>query len=73
MQDRKAVFLCNLKPAKMRGILSEGMIMCASTPEKVEIIEIPSAAEKGDSIVVHGFSGRFIVLQNRNTFSASSI
>ena len=35
MQDRIAIFMCNLKPAKMRGISSEGMLMCASTPEKV--------------------------------------
>lgn len=35
MQDRVAIFMCNLKPAKMRGITSEGMLMCASTPEKV--------------------------------------
>jgi len=35
MQDRIAIFMCNLKPAKMRGVLSEGMLMCASTPEKV--------------------------------------
>lgn len=36
MQDRIAIFMCNLKPAKMRGVLSEGMLMCASTPEKVK-------------------------------------
>lgn len=36
MQDRIAIFMCNLKPAKMRGITSEGMLMCASTPEKVQ-------------------------------------
>lgn len=35
MQNRIAIFMCNLKPAKMRGVLSEGMLMCASTPEKV--------------------------------------
>ena len=35
MQNRLAIFMCNLKPAKMRGITSEGMLMCASTPEKV--------------------------------------
>merc|ERR1719297_643162 len=44
MQNRKAILLCNLKPAKMRGILSEAMVMCACTPEKVEIpsLEIQS-------------------------------
>ena len=34
MQNRNVILLCNLKPAKMRGILSEAMVMCASTPEK---------------------------------------
>ena len=41
MENRTAVFMCNLKPAKMRGVLSEGMIMCASSPEKVEILQVP--------------------------------
>ena len=35
MQNRKAILMCNLKPSKMRGILSEAMVMCASTPDKV--------------------------------------
>lgn len=57
MQDRLAIFLTNLKPAKMRGILSEGMIMCASTPEKVEIIEPPPGAEIGDVVSVESYPG----------------
>lgn len=28
--DRLGVFMCNLKPVKMRGIESKGMLMCAS-------------------------------------------
>jgi tRNA-binding EMAP/Myf-like protein len=35
MQNRDAIILCNLKPSKMRDIMSEAMVMCASTPEKV--------------------------------------
>ncbi len=35
MQNRRAIIMCNLKPSKMRGIMSEAMVMCASTPEKV--------------------------------------
>ena len=35
MQNRRAILMCNLKPSKMRGIMSEAMVMCASTPEKV--------------------------------------
>jgi tyrosyl-tRNA synthetase len=30
LQDRLGVFLCNLKPVKMRGIESCAMLMCAS-------------------------------------------
>lgn len=30
MKDRLVVVLCNLKPAKMRGIESAGMVLCAS-------------------------------------------
>lgn len=57
MQDRIAIFMVNLKPAKMRGVLSEAMIMCGSTPEKVEIIVPPEGVQKGDCISVEGFSG----------------
>ena len=30
LQGRLGVFLCNLKPVKMRGIESTAMLMCAS-------------------------------------------
>jgi tRNA-binding EMAP/Myf-like protein len=30
MQDLMVVVLCNLKPAKMRGVESNGMVLCAS-------------------------------------------
>lgn len=47
MQDRLIVVFCNLKPAKMRGILSEGMVLCASTPEKVELMIPPPGVVQG--------------------------
>ncbi|XP_035794617.1 aminoacyl tRNA synthase complex-interacting multifunctional protein 1-like [Anopheles albimanus] len=55
MQNRMVVALCNLKPAKMRGILSEAMVMCASTPEKVEILAPPEGSVPGDLVHVEGF------------------
>lgn len=55
MQNRLVVILCNLKPAKMRGVLSEGMVMCASTPDKVEVLRPPPSAEPGDVIRVPGY------------------
>ena len=57
MQDCVAVFMCNLKPAKMRGILSEAMIMCASTPEKVEILIPPTNSQIGDRVTVAEYPG----------------
>lgn len=57
MQNRMALLLCNLKPAKMRGILSEAMVMCASTPEKVEILLPPPNAKIGDRVEVAGYPG----------------
>ncbi|KAJ7327069.1 hypothetical protein JRQ81_016828 [Phrynocephalus forsythii] len=57
MQKRVAVFLCNLKPVKMRGVVSQAMLMCASTPEKVEILIPPSGAVPGDRITFEGITG----------------
>ena len=45
----------------MRGILSEAMVMCASTPEKVEILAPPSDAVPGDAVIVPGFEGIFAI------------
>lgn len=55
MQNRLIVVFCNLKPAKMRGILSEGMVLCASTSEKVELINVPSDSVPGDLIHCEGY------------------
>jgi len=55
MQDRMAVILCNLKPSKMRGIMSEAMVMCASTPDKVEILTPPAGSKPGDPVLVQGY------------------
>lgn len=55
MQNRMVVILCNLKPAKMRGVTSEAMVMCASTPDKVEILSPPAGSKPGDLIQVEGY------------------
>lgn len=57
MRNRNVVVLCNLKPAKMRGILSEAMVMCASTPDKVELLGTPDGAQPGDRVVFDGYPG----------------
>ncbi|KAM4603997.1 aminoacyl tRNA synthase complex-interacting multifunctional protein 1a [Polymixia lowei] len=57
MQNCMAVLLCNLKPAKMRGVVSQAMVMCASSPDKVEILDPPSGAVPGDRVTFQGFPG----------------
>ncbi|KAK5865591.1 hypothetical protein PBY51_019851 [Eleginops maclovinus] len=57
MQNRMAVLMCNLKPAKMRGVVSQAMVMCASSPDKVEILDPPSGAVPGDRVTFQAFPG----------------
>jgi len=56
MSNRMVVLLCNLKPSKIRGVLSEAMVMCASSPDNVEILEPPPGSVPGDYINVDGYT-----------------
>ncbi|XP_022225914.2 aminoacyl tRNA synthase complex-interacting multifunctional protein 1 [Drosophila obscura] len=56
MQNRMVVVMCNLKPAKMRGVTSEAMVMCASTPDKVEVLSPPVGAIPGDLVHCEGYT-----------------
>lgn len=55
MKDRIVMVLCNLKPVKMRGVTSEAMVMCASSPDKVEVLIPPPSAIPGDLVSCEGF------------------
>lgn len=58
-QNKLVVALCNLKPSKLRGIVSEAMVMCASDKEnnKVELLEPPIGSVPGDRIVFEKYPG----------------
>ena len=45
MVGKKVVVVANLKPVKLCGTLSEGMILAASTKEKLEVIELKNMNE----------------------------
>ena len=47
---KKVILVANLKPAKLRGILSEGMILCAEKDGKVTLVE-PNADMPEGSVV----------------------
>ncbi|XP_041352084.1 tyrosine--tRNA ligase 2, cytoplasmic-like [Gigantopelta aegis] len=57
LQDRLGVFLCNLKPAKMRGVESQAMLMCASVadPRAVEPLEPPEGSAPGERVFIEGY------------------
>eukprot|EP00762_Andalucia_godoyi_P000762 ANDGO_03678.mRNA.2 Methionine--tRNA ligase len=57
MQDRLVLVLCNLKPAKMRGIESAGMVLAASNQEHtvVELVGVPAGAKVGERVSFAGY------------------
>ena len=57
LENRLVVALCNLKPAKMRGIESQAMILCASRdePREVEPLCPPEDSKPGDRISIEGY------------------
>ncbi|XP_065713161.1 tyrosine--tRNA ligase, cytoplasmic [Patagioenas fasciata] len=58
LQDRLVVLLCNLKPQKMRGVESQGMVLCASSvgePRQVEPLDPPSGCCAGERVYVEGY------------------
>jgi len=56
LNGRIGVFLCNLKPQKMRGIESQAMLMCASSadPRAVEPLNVPEGCKPGDKVFFEG-------------------
>lgn len=57
LQDRMVVLLCNLRPIKMRGVMSQAMVMCAASQERVEILDPPNGAVPGDRVTFQSFPG----------------
>lgn len=57
MQNRMVVVLCNLKPAKMRGFESNGMVLCASVdePRTVEPLIPATGSSPGERVLVEGY------------------
>ena len=59
LTNRRAVLLCNLKPAKMRGIESQAMVLAASDEAhtKVELLVPPDAVAVGERVFFDGHPG----------------
>ena len=57
MQGRMVAVVCNLKPAKMRGIESFGMVLCGSDADhtKVELLEPAQGSVVGERLSLESF------------------
>lgn len=55
MRDQMVVVLANLKPRKMQGFESQGMVMCGTSDDgKVELMQPPQGAQVGERVTVEG-------------------
>ncbi|CAL8471724.1 g11266 [Coccomyxa elongata] len=59
MQGRRVVLVANLKPANMRGVKSQAMVLAATSTDDttVELVEPPGSAAPGDRVTADGFDG----------------
>ena len=78
MENRLVVVLCNLKPAKLKGIESKGMVLCASVTndddtKSVEPLVAPEGAIPGDVVCVEGYEGEVRVHTATNSFKNISL
>jgi methionyl-tRNA synthetase len=55
LQRRKAVFVINMKPAKLRGEKSEAMILVGDDGERVELLNVEKSVV-GDEVKFEGFT-----------------
>ena len=46
---KKVVVVCNLAPAKIRGHVSNGMLLCASSEDSLFLLESPNS-NSGDLV-----------------------
>eukprot|EP00158_Paraphelidium_tribonemae_P008817 Partr_v1_DN28694_c1_g1_i1_m50054 putative tyrosyl-tRNA synthetase len=64
LQGKLVLILANLKPSKLRGIMSAGMVLAASAPLeqgssdlKVEVLEAPAGSQPGARVECEGYQG----------------
>jgi methionine--tRNA ligase beta chain len=54
LQDRLAVFICNLKPATLCKTVSSAMLLVSKDADGLEPLAVPAGAKAGDRVSVEG-------------------
>lgn len=59
VQGARVTVICNLKPRPMAGIVSNGMVLCASDKDKSALAFVvpPEGAKPGERVMVAGYEG----------------
>jgi methionine--tRNA ligase beta chain len=57
LEGKSVLVVCNLKPAKLGGFPSNGMVFCGTSKDKskVEFVEPPAGAQPGERVVCEGW------------------
>lgn len=60
LQNRHVVLITNVKPGKLRDVMSEGLVLCASNEDhtKVEPLLPPKGAKLGERVTISGNDGK---------------
>lgn len=60
LTNRRVVLITNVKPGKLRDVMSEGLVLCASNEDhtKVEPLLPPEGAKPGEPISFSGIDGK---------------
>eukprot|EP00250_Pteridium_aquilinum_P009682 c18857_g1_i1 orf=129-1361(+) len=58
--NRKVALIANVKPGKLRDVVSAGLVLCASTSDhsSVEPLMVPDGAAVGEKIIFAGYDGK---------------
>ena len=56
LEGRSVLVVCNLKEAKLAGVKSNGMVLCASNEDKsdVKFVDAPADSQPGERVVCEG-------------------
>lgn len=57
LEGQRVLVLANLKARKLVGFPSHGMVLCASSGDKVQFVEPPAGAAIGERVMVEGYEG----------------
>ena len=60
LEGRSVLVVCNLKEAKLAGVASNGMVLCASDAahETVKFVEVPAGSAPGERVLFEGLTGK---------------